>query len=250
MSPYRERGGLITQLRHIIPGYKTGYVHLSKNIVDKRYYHGKSEIQRLIKRNEIFALSGNTGLGPREFGGSQPYHLHFGFNYWGRYAGKAEWLDPEKYGIDGGKPIFWDGKTNLDVYPAERKFLLEKILKDFKGELGIWQSEDKNLQELKGNLLEYYKQMDSYEWNKILDSKHLHDMRGLLKKKTLEEKIYLPGTEPYSLMLKVLGYSTSEEQDIILTLPFIAPSLVSLYKEPVYEDGEFLPWRGYRGIGL
>ena len=213
-------------------------------------YHGKSEIQRLIKRNEIFALSGNTGLGPKEYMGRMPYHLHFSLNYWGLYAGKGEHLDPEKYGIDGGKPIFWDGKTDLDVKYPLRLTALNKILEDFEGELGTWNLEDNNLQELNGNLLEYYKLMGNPKGTEVLDSKHFHDMRELLKKTTLEEKTYIPGTEPYSLMLKVLGYSTNEKQDIILTLPFIAPSLEGLYKKPVYEDGEFLPWRGYRGKGL
>jgi len=249
--PYRDRGGFFIVLRHIVPGYKTGYAHLTNcNIVDKRYYHGKSEIQRLIKRNEIFTLSGNTGEGPREFGGMQQYHLHFDLNYWGHYAGKGKYIDPEEHGIDGGKPVFWDGKTDLDIKASQRLTALNKTLENFEGELGTWNLEDKDLQELNGNLLEYHKLMGDAKGTEVLDSKHFHDLRELLKKKTLEEKTHIPGTEPYSLMLKVLGYSMDEKQEIILTLPFIAPSLVGLYKEPVYEDGEFLPWRGYRGIGL
>jgi len=40
-------------------------------------------------------------------------------------------------------------------------------------------------------------------------------------------------------MLKLLGYSTDEEQKVILTLPFIAPGLEKSYKKPVFEEGVF-----------
>jgi hypothetical protein len=40
-------------------------------------------------------------------------------------------------------------------------------------------------------------------------------------------------------MLKILGYSTDENQKIILTLPFVAPGLEGFYKKAVYEEGEF-----------
>ena len=73
----------------------------------------------------------------------------------------------------------------------------------------------------------------------ILDSRPFQDLRALLKKVTLEEKRYRPGTRPYSMMLKILGYSTDENQKIILTLPFVAPGLEGFYKKAVYEEGEF-----------
>jgi hypothetical protein len=34
-------------------------------------------------------------------------------------------------------------------------------------------------------------------------------------------------------MLKVVGYSMDEQQEIILTLPFIAPGLVNVYEKLV-----------------
>jgi len=46
-------------------------------------------------------------------------------------------------------------------------------------------------------------------------------------------------------MLKIVGYSMPEKQEIILTLPFIAPGLENMYKKPVYEQGEFLHWKKY-----
>ena len=74
---------------------------------------------------------------------------------------------------------------------------------------------------------------------RILDSKHFHDMRAVLRRVVLEQKRFLPGTRPYSMMLKILGYSTQEEQKVILTLPLIAPGLLNIYKKPRYEDGTF-----------
>jgi hypothetical protein len=87
--------------------------------------------------------------------------------------------------------------------------------------------------------MEYHKLMGSPKGKKILDSKHFLDMRALVKKIVLEEKKYLPGTGPYTLMLKVLGYSTDEKQKILLTLPFIATGLAKIYKKPVFEQGAF-----------
>jgi hypothetical protein len=40
-------------------------------------------------------------------------------------------------------------------------------------------------------------------------------------------------------MMKIVGYSTDEKQEVILTLPFIAPGLEKTYKKPVYEGGPF-----------
>jgi hypothetical protein len=41
------------------------------------------------------------------------------------------------------------------------------------------------------------------------------------------------------MMLKIVGYSTSQNQKVILTLPFIPPGLEKAYQKPVYEDGPF-----------
>ena len=215
-------------------------------IVDKRYYHGKSPTQRLITRNEVIAYSGNSGRGR---GGYQHPHLHFGFTEWIISKDGHDYHDPEKNGIDGGKPVYWDDKTPLDMRPWERVKYLEKTLGNFQAELSKWKKEDKDLQELKGNLLEYYLLMGNVKGWEILDSKHFHDLRELLKKVTLGEKRFTPSTDPYSLMLQIVGYSTDEKQQVILTLPFISPELTQLYKEPAYEQGKFLYWRMYGGKG-
>ncbi len=79
--------------------------------------------------------------------------------------------------------------------------------------------------------MEYGHLLTGIKGKKILDSKHFHDLRALLKRVTLEEKRFTPGARPYSLMLKVVGYSMDESQEVILTLPFIAPGLVNFYKK-------------------
>jgi len=68
---------------------------------------------------------------------------------------------------------------------------------------------------------------------------HPLNTRKNLKKITLEERKFPPGTGPYSLMLEILGYSTDENQKVILTLPFMAQGMEGIYRRPVYESGEF-----------
>ena len=43
----------------------------------------------------------------------------------------------------------------------------------------------------------------------------------------------------HATMLKIVGFSTSQNQEVILTLPFIPPGLEELYRKPIYEDGPF-----------
>jgi hypothetical protein len=127
------------------------------------------------------------------------------------------YLDPEKHGIDGGKPVFWDGETPLDGEADKRLLKLELTLNSFKEELDLW-PKSSEVDELRGHLMDYRHLLGETKGRQILDSKHFQDLRALLKKVTLEEKTYRPGTGPYSMMLKILGYSTDENQKIILTL--------------------------------
>lgn len=244
-------GGLVTNLSSYMDVYyKSIYSHLSDNIIDEKYYHGGEKTQRLIKRNEIISLSGNSGRGPKDYGGIQPEHLHFSLYFWDKQDKKSKFQDPEKYGPDGGKPIFWDGETNLDRTFYKRVDALEKTIKNLERELESWPKGNHNLEELRGNISEYGKYLRDADWITILDSKYFNDMKDLLKREILDkskETKHIPGTKPYSLMLKILGYSVAEEQKVVLTLPFISPELVSKYKEPVYEQGEFLHVKSWQG---
>jgi len=267
-------GGNLLWLKLLCNDYMACYAHLHNNFFDDYDYKTKS-YPIFINKKVIIALSGSSGIGPQEKLGRMEPHLHFGLRFSKTLRKKdGYFVDPEKYGLDGGKPVFWDGETDLDMVPSLLKHKLERVLDYFEKSLESW-PKDKDLQELKGNLLENYhligynnakdildskhfhdmrellekktfndkdfqelkgKLVKNYDLmgnikaKQILDSKHFHDMRALLKKKTLEEKMYIPGTKPYSLMMEIVGYSTDEKQEIILTLPFIAPRLKHLYK--------------------
>ena len=222
------------------PAYAIALAHLEEILVDDRFLIG-GEVMRylgegvkVLGRGDMVALSGNSGFGPRETGYVQPPHLHFSFHYWNRGKRTLEPLDPEKYGIDGGKPVFWDGRTTLDLEAGNRLHRLELTLKDLEEDLEQW-PRTPELQGLGETLMEHYRLLGDAKEEEILDSKHFQDMRALLKSVTLEEKKYLPGTAPYTMMLKILGYSTDERQKMILTLPFMSPGLEKLYQTPVYE---------------
>jgi hypothetical protein len=222
--------------------YRIVLAHLEETLVDDRYLI-EGEVMRYLGegvkalgRGDIVAVSGNSGFGPREYGYVQPPHLHLSFHYWNNQKRILEPLDPEKYGIDGRKPVFWDGRTILDMEAGKRLHRLELTLKHLKEDLEQW-PRIPELQELSGILMEYHYLLGDAGEKQILDSKHFHDMRALLKRVTLEEKKYLPGTAPYTTMLRILGYSTDEKQKVILTLPFMAPGLEKIYQRPVYEKG-------------
>ena len=227
------------------PAYRILMGHLEDVLVDERYilsgdimrYLGRRA--RASGRGEIVALSGNSGFGPREYGWVQPPHLHLAYYHLNEKKNEMEHLDPEKNGINGGRPVFWDGKAILDIKANKRLVLLEKMLENFKEEVSQW-PEAMDLKELGGTLIESHNLLGRVKGKAILDSKHFHDIRSTLEKITLQEKKYLPGTAPYSLMLKVLGYSTEEKQEVILTLPFIAPGLEKSYQKPEYEKGYFV----------
>jgi hypothetical protein len=216
--------------------------------VDERYILAGDIIRylgrptRALGRGEIIALSGESGVGPVEFGRVQPPHLHLSLYHWDGEKRVLEHLDPEKHGLDGGKSVFWDGETRLDVPVSQRPVLLDRTLADFEREVNLW-PETNDLAELKGILLEHRLFIGNAKGRAVLDSKHFHDMRSRLKRIVLEEKKYGPGTVPYRLMLKILGYSTEEKQRLILTLPFISPNLSKLYRKSVYEAGPFFTIR-------
>lgn len=222
--------------------YRIVLAHLEDILVDERYliegeimkYLGEGV--KALGRGDIVAFSGNSGFGPREYGYVQPPHLHLALYYWQSEKRTLEPLDPEKYGIDGGRPVFWDGQTVLDMEVEKRLPRLELTLKNFKKELEQWPVTPE-LQELSGILMEHNNLLGEAKGKQILDSKHFHEMRASLKRLILEEKKYLPGTFPYTTMLRIVGYSTEEKQKLILTLPFIAPGLERIYQRPVYEKG-------------
>jgi hypothetical protein len=226
------------------PPFQISFGHLDQTLVDDRYqvpgkvFNFLGNRVRILSRGEIIALSGNSGLGPPEYGGIQPPHLHLSA-FWDDGIHPYENLDPEKFGPDSGHPIFWDGRTHLDVEPEKRLSWLGRTLQDLEMELERWPEGD-GIGEVKKNLLELNRSIENPVEGKILDSKYFQDLKAYLKKIVLEQKKFIPGTDPYSLMLKVMGYSTDPKQKVILTLPFIAPGLKERYHQTVFEQGQFL----------
>ena len=242
-------GSLYISFNYVFnPSFRLSFGHLEEVWVDERYILAGDIMRflgrptRALGRGEIIAFSGNSGIGPKEYGGVQPPHLHLSLHYWDGEKRVLESLDPEKHGMDGGKPVFWDGETVLDIPVLQRVVLLGKTMANLEGEVNLWPG-TKDLLELKGILLEHRLLMGNANGKAVLDSKNFHDVRTLLKRITLEEKKYGPGAGPYRLMLKILGYSTEEKQRLILTLPFISPKLDKLYRKSVYEGGPFFTIR-------
>jgi hypothetical protein len=226
-------------LRYTVdPSYLISFGHLQETFVDKRYLVSIGpdgtlpQPARTVGRQEIVALSGNSGIGPSEYWleywFAQPPHLHMSLHRRKPTGQGLEELDPDRFGIDGGRPVFWDGETPLDVAPRNRLGLLEKTLRALPDETAAWTG-TADLGETAGRLTEYARLTGKPRGKEILDLPAFQDLRTFLKKVTLENKTYLPGSAPYSLMLRVLGYSTDERQPLILTLPFIAPGLQTHY---------------------
>jgi len=226
----------ILLINQFYPSYRISFGHLDRLFLDERHYfrgdlrRAEAEGAMLLSRWDIVALSGDSGLGLIENRFLQPPHLHLTLYYLNRENRTLAYLDPEKFGLDGGRPVFWDGETVLDIETEKRISRLELTLANLKQEIEGW-PKTAGLEELAGHLLEYGHLLSGARGKKILDSKYFHDLRVLLKKVTLEEKRFIPGTRPYSLMLKVVGYSMDESQEVILTLPFIAPGLLGFYRK-------------------
>ncbi len=221
------------------PSYRICFGHLDRVLIDRRFLLTgkvmKSPGGRPLRRKEIVAHSGNSGMGLIGNRFVQPPHLHVTLYFLNFKNRTMAYLDPEKFGLDGGRPVFWDGETDLDVGVEKRMAMLELVLINLEREIGSWEKTPEG-EELAGKLLEHSRLMGRRQGRGILDSKHFHDLRAVLKKVTLKEKRFLPGTRPYSLMFKVVGYSTDVTQEVILTLPFISTGLRSVYKRPIFEE--------------
>lgn len=218
------------------PSYRISYGHLNRVLVDRSYFlkgdllRAAEEGVKPLMRDHIVSLSGNSGIGLLRNWFTHPPHLHISLYYLNLKNRTLAYLDPEKFGLDGGRPVFWDGETNLDIEPEKRITSLEFTLNHLEGELQRWEGQNES-RELRETLREYGRLLQGKKGRNLLDSEPFQEMRALLKKVTLEEKRFVPGTRPYSLMLKIVGYSMDGDQEIILTLPFIAPGLQLGYKK-------------------
>jgi Peptidase family M23 len=137
--------------------YRIGYSHLYKKLIGK-----KSKLE--IGRNVIIGYSGMSGKA------SAP-HLHFGLCKWHHNSKSinegGEYPNPEKFGLDGSLPVFWDGKIDLDVPFWLRPEKLENTIISLEDEINNWQGEH-DLEELKGNVNEHFKLMGKVDYRTIL----------------------------------------------------------------------------------
>ncbi len=241
-TDYDDRRSLnaVLQPSHVKgPGFPPDYIynllhgHLSEVFVGEL---GKTYrppwIMPALSQDTIFARSGATGNG-FTFKPDMSPHLHFSLSKFYLKSRKKEKIDPEKYGPNKSRPVYWDGETILCMPKERRVYILELTLaKDNFEELLKWPQGNHEMHELRGNILEYHRQMGDVKGTKILDSVPFQNMRESLVKKILEapleeRRAYVPGTEPYSLMLKIVGYSSMDQEPIIL-LPYPSPDLAKL----------------------
>jgi hypothetical protein len=142
------------------PSYRVVYAHLDVTLIDEKFLVAGDVLKYL---GEGFGLWGGRdcrpfrqfGLGPMEYRWVQPPHLHISLYYVNFKSNTMVYLDPEKHGIDGGKPVFWDGETPLDGEADKRLVKLESTLRNFREDLDRWPNSS-DVEELRGQLMEYY----------------------------------------------------------------------------------------------
>ncbi|MBI2663321.1 peptidoglycan DD-metalloendopeptidase family protein [Candidatus Woesearchaeota archaeon] len=197
----------------------SSYAHLSKRIIEEK---GK-----IVGLSNIIAMSGNSGYIETE---EQPEHLHLqisdvrnigpknGYKNW--YKTIPPGLNPFTLGIDRGKPVYWDTKTEMGPFPLDSKQIYIERLID--------------------NMQERVKEtdIDAQTKNELLKRRNPEDLRNYLEKEVLKKNQgadgklsykYLPGHFIYGLMLEVLNYTAKHEG--IAMLPFPYPMLLDFYKK-------------------
>lgn len=191
------------------------YLHLANysEAVTKQKTEGYS-------MHTVVAFSGNTGTDTA--GNRYEPHLHFSIRI------DAPGLDPFKHGIDGGRPIYWDGVTPIDSYA--------KILEG-KGDKRVPESrKDEVLAGLDGRL-RGQDELDKTTVDELRkrgnDIHALRDYLGykVLQKKNVNGKVgyeFMPGSLMYSLMLQ--AYNATSKKEFIAMLPFIFPPLKGRYQ--------------------
>ena len=228
------------------------YVHLDKyaDIIS----HGKlittvggAEIRdHELGKLRIVAFSGNSGVGPG--GGAQPPHLHFQVSeveggQIGQGQPMAPGLNPFELGIDadkpfggvdeykipyGGRPVYWDGKTEIPLNLNQRKRLLQKYLDTLDSRV-----RERDLdKETRDELLKRHNNTEA-----------LRDYLGMLVltkhtgKDGKPNYRHLPGSLPYDLMLEI--FSRTSNQEFIAMLPFISPFVKEAYQKANPPDVKF-----------
>ena len=148
-------------------------------------------------------------------------HLHFQVNE--KHPTKNEFtgiVDPFNLGIDGGRPAYWDTKTNnFKPSPDQRKVELEFVLEVLPTNLmnaEIDGATKRQLLELRSRPQE----LRTYLGRRVLEK-----TKGPDGTKAYE---FLPGSDMYNLMHQI--YSLTRTNHLVVHLPFPHPMLLSFYR--------------------
>lgn len=196
-----------------------------------------------IDKSKVVAFSGNTGVGPG--GGIQRTHLHLGIEKLAGSKGATykvpPGIEPFKAGVDasepigdyGGRPVYWDGKTQtyetsmgigrsggvqrraLQQSLEHTVYTLETRLKD---------SDLDNL--AKKELLKRRNDVDElrkYIGMRVLQKKQFPDGKPRYE--------FSPETFMYSLMLRFYTVTLGPKQEFVAMLPFISPFVKEIYQK-------------------
>lgn len=231
-----------------IPGkFQTINAHLSDfsdHAKDKKTtnFNVAKRINGVFERDRLLGYSGNTGK-------SRYKHLHMGIqerDYLGvGDDGKlemSEWktpgLDPFKQGIGGGRPTYWDGKTEMD--PLVRDNGYERFFKRNANE-AFWKLKISSNEELgitddmKGRLLSIIDRTNIGWEEKHKDFSDYLSQQVLKKQPSKDGEpnyAHLPGSFMYSLALQFIRDKTPAKHrnpDLVITVPFIHPLVVDKY---------------------
>lgn len=270
-----EGGNLSLLLAHHF-GYRSTYAHLSryaKTIVDAPNFDklGPDELSKTFQAGPRFskagiaAFSGNTGRGPGPTGHMEP---HLDFRIYKREQGKQPeppGLDPFTLGIDqkrpvgeyGGRPVYWDAKTEITFYRDRRLTLLKESLDALparlreQDELDMATVDDllkrhNKTSRLRSRLESLVSQLERQQTlgNEAIErvvraQDDAYDLRDYLGERVLNKKPsapdgkrryeFLPGSLMYALTVEF--YNRTSRHDFIAFLPFIFPPLKRLYEQ-------------------
>ncbi|MBI2667751.1 M23 family metallopeptidase [Candidatus Woesearchaeota archaeon] len=186
--------------------YRSSYVHLSKRIIKKK--------DLSINLSDVIALSGNSGYINTEL---QPEQLHFQIYQVKDKKSIPPGFDPFKLGVDGGRPVYWDTKT--EIVPLNwRGEYLQKTLSTLDQRLK--EAEVDNI--VREQLLSKRKNpIDYRDYLRVLVSQKHPNEGGIYN--------HLPGSFLYSEWLKAEAYTS--KQPFIAMLPFPHPMLKSFYQK-------------------
>ena len=186
--------------------YRSSYVHLSQRIIKIK--------NLLVNLDKVIAVSGNSGYINTEL---QPEQLHFQIYKVKKGKSIPPGFDPFTLGIDGGRPVYWDTKTEI-VSLDEREEHLQKTLSTL----------DRRLKETEVNNI-IKEQLLSKRKNPIDYRNYLRML--VSQKHPNEDGVYnhIPGSFLYSEWLKAEAYTS--KQQFIAMLPFPHPMLLDFYKK-------------------